>query len=346
MDPEQHSPSTRQHAAHRDAWWSRRRIVVVAAVAAASLAAVLGTMLLRTERVSVVTGTIVRDGDDSREQLPVPYAVVTATADSSTNETTSDASGFFQLRLDPALFPGEEVTLSFRHPDFEPVEFTEPAVEKIHVVKVTPKELEEQKQPEEPKHTISNVRVRYGVKNTTTVNVGSAVRSFEVVNTGNLPCGQNPPCSPDGKWKATEAAVTLDAGDGNAFGRARVSCIAGPCPFSQVELDERSADGRILNVRVRNWSDTVTYLVEAEVTDNMVNELVRHSYPVIFGSSMNFTLPPGAQGPSIEAEMNGLDIVFPLGPKLILSWAICSVEFSPDQTKLYRCKLKAGYRFE
>jgi hypothetical protein len=78
----------------------------------------------------------------------------------------------------------------------------------------------------------------------------------------------------------------------------------------------------------------------------MVSDMVRHSYPVIFGGSMNFTLPPGAQGPSIEAEMNGLDIVFPLGPKLILSWANCSVEFSPDQTKLYRCKLRPGFRFE
>jgi hypothetical protein len=341
VDSGQQSPLTQ-----KDSWWSRRRIVIVASVAAAILAAVLGARLLRTERISFVTGTIVRDGDDAREQLPVAYAVVTATAGSTTRETTSDGSGFFRLPLNPALFPGDDVTLSFRHPDYEPIEFTEPAEQKIHVVRITPREPGEERQPEGPKHTISNVRVRYGVKNTTTINVGGAVKSFEVVNTGNLPCNQTPPCSPDGNWKAAVASVTLDAGDGNTFGRARVSCLAGPCPFSEVEQDELSDNGRTLNVRVRNWSDTVTYVVEAEVTDSMVSDMVRHSYPVIFGASMNFTLPPGAQGPSIEAEMNGLDIAFPLGPKLILSWANCSVEFSPDRTKLYRCKLKPGFGFQ
>src|SRR5690606_25355390 len=137
----------------------------------------------------------------------------------------------------------------------------------------------------------------YGVKNTTIVNIGSAVKLFEVVNEGNLPCDDDPPCSPDGKWKATVGSVNLDAGDGNRFGRVRVSCIAGPCPFSKIQDDELRHDDRILEVRVLNWSDTVTYLVEAEVTDVMVNDTVRHSYPVIFGDSMNFTLPAGAQGP-------------------------------------------------
>lgn len=337
-DQQQISPSGKT-------WWRRRRIVVAAAVLAASLAGFVSYRLLRTDRISVVIGTVVRDGDDPQEQLPVPYAVVTATANSITEETTSDASGFFQLRLRPALFPGEEILLRFQHPDYEPVEFSEPAADKIHVIKVKPKELEES-ESEKAQHTITGVRVRYAVKDTTTVNVGSAVKPLEVINVGNVPCENNPPCSPDGKWKAALGSVTLDAGDGNSFGRARISCIAGPCPFSRVEEDELSSNGRILNVEVRNWSDTVMYLVEAEVTDRRVSDMVRHSYPVIFGSSMNFTLPPGAQGPSIEADVDGLDVVFPLGPQLILSWANCSVEFSPDQTKLYRCKLKPGYRFE
>ena len=334
----------RDRVALPKSWWRRRTVVILAAVAVGSLAAALGARLLRTDRISLVTGTIVRDGDDNREQLPVPDALVTATAGTATVETTSDASGFFRLRLDPAPFPGEPLSLSFRHPDYEPVERTEPAEEKIHVVRVTPRETEVE--PVKAQHTISNVRVRYGVKNTTIVNIGSAVKSFEVVNAGNFPCGENRPCSPDGKWKAALASVSLDAGEGNRFGRARVSCIAGPCPFSKVQIENLSADRRVLNVSVLNWSDTVTYLVEAEVTDAMINDMVRHSYPVIFGSSMNFTLPPGAQGPSIEAELDDLNIVFPLGPKLILSWADCSVEVSPDRTELYRCKLKPGFQFE
>ena len=65
-----------------------------------------------------------------------------------------------------------------------------------------------------------------------------------------------------------------------------------------------------------------------------------------FGRSMNFTLPAMAQGPSIEAEVDGAAIVFPLGPRIALSWADCRLEVGSDRTKLYRCELKPQYRFE
>jgi hypothetical protein len=77
----------------------------------------------------------------------------------------------------------------------------------------------------------------------------------------------------------------------------------------------------------------------------MVSDMIRHSFPFIFDRSMNFTLPATAQGPSIEAEVNGVAIVYPLGPSLKLSWAICSMELSSDGTKLYRCELKPEYQF-
>jgi hypothetical protein len=328
------------------AWWRGRQAVILVATAAAVTAVVLGLRLLRTDRAPVVTGTILRDHADAREQLPVPGAVVTASAGASTAQTESDASGFFHLRLEPAPFVGDALTLQVRHSDYEPLELSGPADRKIHVVRITPKDRAAKIEQVEPKHTIGNVRVRYGVKDTTVVNIGSAVKSFEAVNAGNVPCEKREPCSPDGRWKGAVASVTLDAGEGNRFGRIRVSCIAGPCPFSKVQKEELSADGRQLEVGVLNWSDTVTYLVEAEVTDAMVRDTVRHSYPVIFGASMNFTLPPSAQGPSIEAELDDQNIVFPLGPKLILSWASCSAELSPDGTQLYRCDLKPGFRFE
>jgi hypothetical protein len=60
---------------------------------------------------------------------------------------------------------------------------------------------------------------------------------------------------------------------------------------------------------------------------------------------MTFTLPPEGEGPSIQAEVNGSGIVFPLGPALILSWASCSLHVAPDRSKLYSCVLKPGYRF-
>ncbi len=89
----------------------------------------------------------------------------------------------------------------------------------------------------------------------------------------------------------------------------------------------------------------MTFLVEAEAARTMVTDTIRQAYPAIFGRGMTFTLPPTGQGPSIEAEENQLDVVFPLGPELSLSWASCSVQVAANRTKLYSCELKPGYRF-
>jgi hypothetical protein len=77
----------------------------------------------------------------------------------------------------------------------------------------------------------------------------------------------------------------------------------------------------------------------------MVSDIVRDSYPVIFGRALNFSLPPAAEGPSIEAELDGVAIVFPLGPNLFLRWADCHVGVDKDQSTTYRCELKPGYQF-
>ena len=125
----------------------------------------------------------------------------------------------------------------------------------------------------------------------------------------------------------------------------RVSCIAGPCPFTKIDSDGFSSGGRRIGASVRAWSDTVTFLVEAEVVHTMLTDSIRQAYPSIFGRGMTFTLPPTGQGPSIEAEVNGLQIVFPLGPDLQLSWASCTSRSASNRTRLYSCELKPGYRF-
>jgi hypothetical protein len=61
---------------------------------------------------------------------------------------------------------------------------------------------------------------------------------------------------------------------------------------------------------------------------------------------MNFTLPAASEGPSIEADLGGMEIVFPLGPALKLSWAACSATSAPDHTTQFRCELKDGYEFK
>ena len=142
-------------------------------------------------------------------------------------------------------------------------------------------------------------------------------------------------------------SFSLDTGENEKqFRNVRVSCIAGPCPFSSIEQDQFSRGGRTISVAVRNWSDSVTYLVEAEVAMTMESELIRYAYPMTFGRAMNFTVPAAASGLSIEVEIGGSEIVFPLGPEMRLSWATCRLQSGPEGSKQYRCELKPGYRFK
>lgn len=58
------------------------------------------------------------------------------------------------------------------------------------------------------------------------------------------------------------------------------------------------------------------------------------------------SLPASAEGPTLDAELNGEDMVFPLGPNLSLSWAHCTQRKSTEQSVLYQCELRSGYRFQ
>jgi hypothetical protein len=66
---------------------------------------------------------------------------------------------------------------------------------------------------------------------------------------------------------------------------------------------------------------------------------------VIFGDGLNFTMPANAEGVTIMADVNGTSVIFPLGPNLFLSWASCNSRVNKDQTKVFRCALKPGYKF-
>jgi hypothetical protein len=198
-----------------------------------------------------------------------------------------------------------------------------------------------------PGTVVSNIRVRYTINSRTETNVGSEAKTFQVVNKGNVPCNHQGPCSPDGKWKASSASVSLDAGADNTFENVRASCIAGPCPFTRIDSSGFIHGGRNIRASALNWSDTATFLLEAEVFHSAIISNVRELYPVIFGRTLNFTLPPTEEGVSLEAEIDGSPIVFPLSPDLNLSWATCTVrtDTEKEKTAVYRCELKPGYRF-
>lgn len=297
-------------------------------------------------RTTTLSGAVITANPDPRKQLPISGVEITATDGISVVRTTSDSSGLFTIALRKRIFRGHLVTLRFRHMDYASLNMNVLASGKIYIAEMLPIQSEKPLERSLATQTISdNVTVRYSIKTATVVNVGSAVRSFEVPNKGNQPCKERPPCSPDGKWKAAVGQATLDAGVGNQFRNVRASCIAGPCPFTRIESPNVERDGRTITITAMAWSDTATFLVEAEVVHPMMSDLVRNSYPVIFGDALNFTLPPAAEGASLQADLNGESIVFPLGPALILSWADCNVRANPDQTRVYRCTLKPEYRW-
>jgi len=317
-------------------------IAIVGGLAIATIVILVPRHLQTTS----IMGAVIAQSSDPRKQAPIAGAEITAVSGFAKGEGKSDSQGFFRLTFHPSVMAGQSVRLTTRHPDFEPVEISEPFGDRVFVIRMSPaaNNLPADLNPRET--LISDIRVRYTVKVAATVDIGSVSKTFEVANTGNVPCDARQPCSPDGKWKASVGGASIDAGEGNELRDIRVSCIAGPCPFAKLEPNHVSPNGRVLTVMAQNWSDTVTFLVEADVTRTRASDSLRQLYPAAYGQTMNFTLPQTAQGASIEAEFDGSGIVFPLGPQLNLSWAVCSAKVDAQQGKLYRCELKPGYRFK
>jgi hypothetical protein len=304
-------------------------------------------LLHRRARIPLtVVGSVIKQDADTRKQSPIEDVEISAPLELGADNVKSDFSGYFKIRLPLDIDPDEHVLLRFRHPDYLPVDLNLALDGQLNVVPMAPIRGEVKSESSEAETVVANVQVRYTTEIATTENIGTGVKTFQVENTGGAPCNQNLPCSPDGKWKAAIDSASLDAGDGNVFQHARVTCIAGPCPFTKVDLDEFSRTARIIKVSVRNWSDTATFLLQAEVFHTQVRDIARKSDPVIFGRSLNFTLPADAQGVTMEAELDGSQVIFPLAAYPDLSWAGCKVRIEPKQGKDYRCELKPGYRFQ
>ena len=310
------------------------------------LAAILIARAVRTHP-TVIRGAVVTGGADAAKELPIGDVEVTVIDGPATYTVRSEPSGFFEISLPWRVRRGLHVTLHFQHSDYESLDLRNVTGDKLYIAHLIPLAHLAATPVQGSEVTIANIVVKYSIHTTSTINVGSAVKTFQVVNTGNVPCKGPPPCSPDGKWKAALGSAVLDAGKDNEFHNARASCIAGPCPFTKLENNgiKLSRDNRTLRVSALNWSDTATFLIEAEVYKPLVNDILRQSYPVIFDRALTFTLPAAAESVSIEAELNRTMIVFPLGPALFLSWANCQLLVNRDQTKVYRCELKPGFRF-
>jgi hypothetical protein len=340
---------------------------VVWTIIAVAVAALIGLFLFLfrahrvreiSERLAVpIEGAVIQREADPQKELPIADVVITASDGIRSAATRSDASGYFKLVLHKRVLSDPPITVTFRHPRYQPLEITVQTgrletPNELYVAAMVPLVAAPAKAPARPGRPAvlvskSTIKVRYTINTRTQTNVGSAVRTFQVINKGDVPCDRQSPCSPDGKWKAASSTVTLDAGADNSFSNITASCIAGPCPFTRIDSSGFIQGGRKISVTALNWSDTATFLMEAEVYHTAISSEVRELYPVIFGQTLNFTLPPTQEGVSLEAELDGAPMVFPLGPDPSLSWATCSVRTGMEEQKttVYRCELKPGYRF-
>lgn len=315
-----------------------------ALVAVLLIAGTLALIRGQTPRPVIIRGAVLVESTDPHKQQPIAGVIVSA-GDLAISDTKTDSSGSFSLTLHTLIRRGHAIDLTFRNPQYHPLDLKEFVSNKLYVVHLAPLTTPPEGKSQ-PDVKVTNVRVRYIVTAMSEVNVGSAARTFEVKNVGNVPCNGQHPCSPDGRWKANLSSASVDAGPGNVFRDARTSCIAGPCPFTRIDADRVSQGGQIVNVSALDWSDTATFLFEAEVFRPMMNQVEHWSYPVIFGESLSFTLPPSASSVSVEADTNGTTVIFPLGPTTFLSWAACDVATDRDNGRIFRCTAKPGYTFQ
>ena len=204
--------------------------------------------------------------------------------------TESDASGYFRIAFPGTVLPGQTVVLDFQQKDFKPLELHDTirirsSLRQLMIAAMEPAAAESSAVRELRPSVVSNVRVRYTVNSQNEVNIGSERKTFQMVNQGNIPCRHQSPCSPDGYWKAARGSIELDAGEENQFRDARASCIAGPCPFTRIDTSGLFSGGRTIIASALDWSDTATFLLEAEVFHTAVVSSVREEYPVVFGRS-------------------------------------------------------------
>jgi hypothetical protein len=325
---------------------------IIAVVAAGAVVLIVRSQRWRPRTITI-QGAVVRKEADVRKELPLANVAVIVTDGLMTARTQSDASGYFNLRFRENVWPGQTVTLSFRDPNYESYDLTlhtgiRSTAQKLYIAKLTPLHAAPPPRASGKASVVSNIRIRYTVNSKADLNIASAVQTFQVANQGNIPCNRQAPCSPDGLWKANTNSLSMDAGPDHEYRDVRASCIAGPCPFTRIDSSGYSQGGRVITVTALNWSDTATFLLEAEVFRTSITSIVRESFPVIFGQTLNFTLPPTEEGVSIEADLDGTPMVFPLGFDLSLSWANCNSRSNREgeHSIVYRCELKPGYKFK
>ena len=105
-------------------------------------------------------------------------------------------------------------------------------------------------------------------------------------------------------------------------------------------------DGRHFNVSVRDWSDTTTFLLEAEVVRRMTGDTLRRILSSNFRTRCELQPARGGAG-TRASKRKSMEkaLFFPLDQISSYDGPIATVGVDRDQSETYRCKLKPGYQF-
>jgi hypothetical protein len=272
-------------------------------------------------RVIIMRGAVIRSSADTRKELPIAGAEITVSDNVARVTTISGQTGYFKVKFRERVWPEETLNLNFQHPGYKPLDIkvkiglhlpVDP--HKLFIAKMKPVATPRTRVA---RHAVkvSDVRIRYTVNYRTEQNIGSMVKVFQIANKGGVPCNGKELCSPDRRWRASKKSVTLDAGSGNIFRNVRASCIAGPCPFTQIDSRGFEHGGQTIVASAIDWSDSATFLVEAEVFHEAIASKVRKL------------------------------MVFPYDTDLYMNWAVCGSRKGPNHDTIYQCELKPEYKF-
>ena len=117
----------------------KRKIVLWAGVAVASGVLILLLTLSRKEKPVTLTGVVIRQDSDPRKQVPITGVEITAANGVALRDGISDSSGLFHLSLLPGLKKDQPILLMFRHPDYKPLNLSQPFEKKmLYVVRMSP----------------------------------------------------------------------------------------------------------------------------------------------------------------------------------------------------------------
>ena len=119
--------------------------------------------LPRIRRERSIAGAVLIANVDPRKQLPIPNVAITADAGGTAARATTDGRGFFRLTWRARVWQGENVTLRFRHPDYQPLIITQPLSKQLYIARMTPSPLVKDLESHGAEVSVANIRIRYSV---------------------------------------------------------------------------------------------------------------------------------------------------------------------------------------